>query len=322
MKIDAYATMDHWFEHVHALWRHLEPDWRGTFFMGSYDLCGVAGRCDVVGRAVHPGRSENPVLVSSWRDAARCLRVGRKVILMEHGSGQHFTGYENASYSGATEHRQLALRLVPNEYCAEPHRKNNPKVPVAVIGCPKLDDLVALDDVPSGPVALANHWGDKTPIPEMGSAWFPWHSYYKAVPETFGHSLGHAHPKLWNRISNMVELLGFEPVPHFSEIARRAEVYVSDGMSTLYEFAALDRPVVVLNPPQFRREVNHGGRFWDWADVGVQVDNPNDICDAITEARKELPSQVNRRREIVAEVYPHLGHSGITGAQAIQTHFG
>jgi len=37
MKVDAYATMDHWFDHAYALYKHLEPDHRGTFYMGSYD---------------------------------------------------------------------------------------------------------------------------------------------------------------------------------------------------------------------------------------------------------------------------------------------
>ena len=116
--------------------------------------------------------------------------------------------------------------------------------------------------------------------------------------------------------------MGFEPVRWFGDVCRRAEVYVCDGVSTLYEFAALDRPVVVLNPPSFRRDVHHGGRFWTWADVGVQVDDPTEITEAIIEARREQPSQVARRREIVAEVYPHLGTAGLTGARAIQAHFG
>lgn len=323
MKVDAYATMDHWFEHVQALHRHLEPDYRGSFYMGSYDLCGVAGRTGAVAQAIHPTRSERPILVASWRDAERCLRVGRKVILMEHGIGQSFIGTDNASYSGSSEHLKIALRLVPNEYAAEAHRKALPTVPVQVIGCPKMDDLLTLAPVVSGPVALSNHWGDSNvSVPEMGGAWFQWHEFYDAIPKAFPGALGHAHPKLWGKMNQTLAALGFEPVRWFGDVCRRAEVYVCDGVSTLYEFAALDRPVVVLNPPSFRRDVHHGGRFWTWADVGVQVDNPTEITEAIIEARREQPSQVARRREIVAEVYPHLGTAGLTGARAIQAHFG
>lgn len=322
MRVDAYATMDHWFEHVAALWKHLEPDYRGTFYMGSYDRCGAASRQGLTAQAIHPSRSDRPVLVASWRDAERAIRVGRKVILMEHGIGQHFTDTRNPSYSGAPEHRHVALRLVPNEYAAARHREALPDVPVEVIGCPKMDDLLGLDPVISGPVALSNHWGDKTAVPEMGGAWFQWYEHYAAIPKEFPGALGHAHPKLWDKTNQTLARLGFEPVRWFTDVCRRAEVYVCDGVSTLYEFAALDRPVVVLNPPSFRRDVNHGGRFWDWADVGVQVDDPHDICDAIREARRETPAQVKRRREIVAEVYPNLGHAARYGAMAVQSHFG
>ena len=322
MRIDAYATMDHWFEHVAALYKHLEPDNRGAFYMGSYDQCGAASRAGITAQAIHPTRSDRPVLVASWRDADRCLRVGRKVILMEHGIGQSFVGPTHPSYSGAPEHAQLAMRLVPNELAASRHRAAHPNVPMEIIGVPKMDDLILIPEPGSGHVALSNHWGkDDTLVPEMGGAWFAWFEYYAAVPVAFPGALGHAHPKLWGKMGKLIGTLGFEPVRWFSDVCRRADVYVCDGVSTLYEFAALGRPVVVLNAPQYRKDVEHGGRFWEWADVGVQVDDPHDIVDAIREARRELPTQVRRRREIVAEVFPNLGSAGLAGAKAIQEQF-
>lgn len=321
MRIDAFATMDHWFDHVAAVWRHLEPHERGTFFMGSYDCCGAASRNDVVAEARHPTRTDRPILVASWADASRALRMQRPVILMEHGIGQSFN-VDHASYSGAVEHKALRLRLVPNEQAAERHRNSKArKVPVEVIGCPKMDDLVTLDPPCSDTVALSNHWGDgKTLVPEMSGAWFQWHKHYAAIPQAFPGALGHAHPKLWPKMNQTIEGLGFEPVRYFTDVCRRASVYVCDGVSTLYEFAALDRPVVVLNPPHYRKDVNHGGRFWDWADVGVQVDDPGDIVDAITEARRDLPAQRDRRREITAEVFPFLGASGLRAVSALREH--
>lgn len=316
--------MSHWFEHVAALYRHLDPEHKGAFYMGSYDLCGAASRTRVTAQALHPVRSERPILVASWRDAMRCLRVGRKVILMEHGIGQQFNDTDNPSYVGAPEHRGVALRLVPNEYAASAHRTGlSSSVPVEVIGCPKLDDLIATLPPTNGRVALSNHWGDNsTSVPEMGGAWLAWHESYAAIPEAFPGALGHAHPKLWPTMHLTLGRLGFEPVEWFTDVLRRADVYVCDGVSTLYEFAALDRPVVVLNPPHFRRNVNHGGRFWDWADVGTQVDDPADIVAAIHEARRDDPAQAARRRSIIQEVYPHLGTSGPLGAKVVQSYFG
>src|SRR5574338_484419 len=278
MQVDAYATMDHWFEHVASLWKHLEPDFRGSIYMGSYDLCSVASRADVAAIAIHPPRSNRPILVASWRDAQRCLRAGRRVILMEHGMGQHFVGSDNPSYSGSSEHAKLALRLVPNEYAAERHRAALPSVPVEVIGCPKMDELIQTPPPARGMVALSNHWGGSTTsVPEMGGAWDVWHQHYAAIPAAHPGALGHAHPKLWPTMHRTLANLGFEPVRWCADVARRADVYVCDGVSTLFEFAALDRPVVVLNPPHFRKDVEHGGRFWEWADIGVQVDDPTDI---------------------------------------------
>lgn len=322
MRIDAFATQTHWFDHVAAVWKYLEPDERGTFYMGSYNMCGAASRNAVLAEAKFPPRVDRPILCASWADASRALRVGRPVILMEHGVGQSFN-VKHPSYSGANEHAALRLRLAPNEHAARTHRASKAsKVPVEVVGVPKMDDLVALHPPPGDTVALSNHWGDRnTLVPEMGGAWFEWHQHYLAIPARFPGALGHAHPKLWPKMHGLLAEYGFEPVEHFSAVCRRASVYVCDGVSTLYEFAALDRPVVVLNPPQFRRDVHHGGRFWDWADIGVQVSDPDAICDAIMEARADRPEQAARRREITTEVFPYLGQAGLRAVAAMRSHF-
>ena len=57
----------------------------------------------------------------------------------------------------------------------------------------------------------------------------------------------------------------------FDEVMERSTLYICDNSSTLYEFASTGRPVVVLNAPWFRRDIEHGLRFWEHADVGVSV---------------------------------------------------
>jgi hypothetical protein len=59
-------------------------------------------------------------------------------------------------------------------------------------------------------------------------------------------------------------------VASLREVQRRAAVYVCDNSSSMYEFAATGRPVVVLDLPEgrikgigYRRNINHGLRFWD-----------------------------------------------------------
>jgi CDP-glycerol glycerophosphotransferase (TagB/SpsB family) len=115
--------------------------------------------------------------------------------------------------------------------------------------------------------------------------------------------------------------VGIRFVPEFDDIVRQADVYVCDNSSTLFEFATLDRPVVVLNAPWYRRDVNHGLRFWEYADIGVQVDSPDDLIAGIAEALNDSPARQARRREIVNELYPFLGHAAQHAATQLVEHF-
>jgi CDP-glycerol glycerophosphotransferase (TagB/SpsB family) len=118
------------------------------------------------------------------------------------------------------------------------------------------------------------------------------------------HLLGHGHPRLWGRIARRWAELGVERVPEFADVLDRADVFVCDNSSALYEFASTGRPVVVLNTPIYRRDVEHGLRFWSEADVGVQVDHACDLADAIALALTDPPSVARRRSEIVRAVCP------------------
>jgi len=99
--------------------------------------------------------------------------------------------------------------------------------------------------------------------------------------------------------------MGIEIVQDFSEVCRRADLYVCDNSSTLFEFASTGRPVVVLNDPQFRREVNHGGRFWTWATVGYQCDRPEDLIPTVERALLDPPAQQAERERVLDLAYAY-----------------
>jgi UDP-N-acetylglucosamine:LPS N-acetylglucosamine transferase len=94
-------------------------------------------------------------------------------------------------------------------------------------------------------------------------------------------------------------------------------VYVCDNSSTIYEFAATGRPVVVLNGPHYRRDVHHGLRFWDAADVGIQVDHPRDLPDAIEEALRDPEPRRRAREAALGIVYAHRTGAAQRAAAAL-----
>lgn len=166
-------------------------------------------------------------------------------------------------------------------------------------------------------VAFTWHW-QYADYPEGTSA-LP--HYREAVeslaadPERPYDLLGHAHPRAWAEVDPWYRAIGIEAVASDAEVFARADVLVADTSSLLYEFASLDRPVVVLNAPWYRRDVDHGGRFWEHADVGIQVDEPDDLADAIARSLTDPPAVAQRRREIVAAVYSRV--DGTASARAV-----
>jgi CDP-glycerol glycerophosphotransferase (TagB/SpsB family) len=129
--------------------------------------------------------------------------------------------------------------------------------------------------------------------------------------------IGHGHPRIWPVLEPQYRRFGIEPVAEFDDVMARAAVYVCDNSSTIYEFASTDRPVVVLNAPWYRREVEHGLRFWSLI-PGEQVAGPEELPRAIDRALAEDP-YAERRREVVAEVYAYTdGKAAARAADAIR----
>lgn len=165
-------------------------------------------------------------------------------------------------------------------------------------------------------VAFTWHW-QYDGVPEGRSA-LP---HYRAAVEALAVTprpyalLGHAHPRAWKEVAPWYDQLGIESTPNLDDVFDRADLLVADNTSALYEFASLDRPVLVLNAPWYRRDVEHGGRFWRWADVGVQVDHPDQLAGGITVALTDPPLIAQRRRQIVAEVYASA--DGTAAARAV-----
>lgn len=298
--IDAWASEPQYLAHLEPIWRAMPEGLRGTLYASSRLAIQLAG-AGLDARLRPPERRGGPILVASWSDYS--MTGNRPVIFLEHGAGQTYSDQDRCNPGGRGRER-VVLFLATNSRTAALDHAAYPDAAVEIVGCPRLDDL-ALIPCPADGVAVSWHWENRQ-CPESRSAW----SYYQgAVAELAGFRplIGHAHPRMWPRASRIYRRIGIEPVADFAEVVRRARVYVCDNSSTLFEWAALDRPCVVLNAPWYRRDVEHGLRFWEWAGIGINVDDPADLADAIREAEQDTPEQHNIRLAASSEIYPVRG---------------
>jgi hypothetical protein len=239
-------------------------------------------------------------LVASYKDLTIARRTHRRIVLMQHGAGQSYSN-DNPAYPGGADNDAVGLFLVPGEHAAARWRSAYPRARVEVVGSPRLDDLPPRE---AGPltVALSWHWnGFHTPESQSS---FPW--YRQAVPEIAREFrvIGHGHPRRKD-LPAFYAKHGIEYVPTFEEVCRRADVYVCDNSSTIFEFAATGRPVVLMNAPIYRKGVSHGLRYWDAADVGVQVDHAPDLLPAIRRALEHRPEDIAAREDALESVYTY-----------------
>jgi hypothetical protein len=258
-----------------------------------------------------------PVLVASYGDMKKARRYARRVVMMEHGTGQTYQGAASGSYVGAFDRELVHLVLVPNDAAKAAHDAAHPRIPSVVIGSPYLDHLATLPTPDRGLPCLSFHW-DCQAVPETRTAWPEYAHLLPDLRTEIGPLFGHSHPRLWDRSKAIMLQAGMTLVRDFPDVVQRASVYAIDNSSTLFLFAALDRPVVVINSKHYRRDVHHGGRFWDWADVGPQVDHPSDLPGAMADALKADPT---RRRQIVDECFPHRGDAAQRAVKAIEEVF-
>lgn len=336
MPIDGLAFEPQFVDHAAPVWRALRPAARGEFLTS--DRLGPRAAAEglearllddvAIRRSSAPPRArpgEGPLaFATSIGDIKVGRRLGyRRFVFMEHGCGQAYGGARGGaryhpSYAGGVDRDDVVLFLVPNEYSAKLWRARYPDAAVEIIGSPRLDTLPAREPGDHPVVAVSFHWPAFV-APESGTALGTYQRELPALAKRFA-MIGHAHPKGdWpKRMEATYRQAGIEFVPDFADVCRRADVYVCDNSSTLFEFAATGRPVVVLNSPMYRRHVRHGLRFWDAADVGIQVDRAADLAPAIERAILDPPDVAERREAALRIVYAHRTGAAARAAAAIE----
>lgn len=291
------ASLPHYAEHILPVFNALpdnmrgrrlvdRPSWRGDRTVADITL--VAGMIDI-------------------QTMDRC-----PVVMIEHGAGQTYSDLPGSPYYGGGKHPPHVLGYIsPSDRIANLWRR-----PSVAVGCPKLDRFLP-DPPPAEPRTLAVTWRWDAPIgeicPENRSA-LP---HYRArMNEVIQHwqaegweVLGHGHPRSRDTHDGFWRAHGIIPTWDANEILARSALVIGDNSSLLYEAAALGRKVLCLNAPWYRRDIEHGMRFWS-APPGGMVDDPDQLLDLDITRYVEEDWTRGRREHAVSEAYKFLdGHS-------------
>lgn len=321
--IDAYASQPNY-------WRHLAPI-VGELERRGHDVRSWASRLT---RPWGPrGRPVDPslVLCASWVDARRFETA--RVVYVEHGAGQTYTGVTGEGYAGADALEHVVLFLAPSEHVADRWRARYPQAAVEAVGCPALDrhlkeragqgevDSDARDSAAGVTmsevqplVAITSHWRCGV-CPET----MPALDHFRAALPVLARVsdwkiVGHSHPRAHRMTAQLwaAHDISWESDPDV--VLASASLLVADNTSLLYEAAAVGLPVLVLNAPWYRRSVEHGLRFWSHV-PGIQCDSPATLLPAIAAALDDPPeSQALRAR---AADYAYARTDGSSTARAV-----
>ena len=316
--IDAFATVPNYLQHLAPIWLALPEEERGAFWTaGSLaDMPNVEG---IPHRRVgYPPSGTQLTLVAGYMDEKAARH--RPTVYVEHGAGQTYPGdplaADHPAYNGTSDHDRTVLFLCPNAVVAKRWTDRYPSAYAAAVGCPKLDywhqRILATGGVapPAGdrkPTVAFTFHADNRIIPETMPAWKHYRFELPRILRTLrsqGYEvIGHGHPRLWSHLEPWWQSINVEPVADLGEVFARADLLCGDNTSALPEFASLGKPVLWMNAPWYRRGVNHGGRFWEWPQGQVSVDEPAELLDAIPLALRDTKGAREARRRMVASIY-------------------
>jgi CDP-glycerol glycerophosphotransferase (TagB/SpsB family) len=222
----------------------------------------------------------------------------------------------HSSYAGSLASRdKVVLRLSPNKCHADKEKETLKGIPVEIVGVPKMDEWAEkrnrlITKRNANPemkpvVALSFHWDCKV-CPETRSA-FP--HFANAIEELSEHVelIGHGHPRILAELRPFYHELGIRIAADFPRVLRDADMYICDNSSTIFEFAYLNKPVVLLNNPSYRKDVEQPGnpRFWKYADIGPQVDKPEELVGAVFEAWNNFGHYLPRIQQATDEIFTY-----------------
>lgn len=315
MTVDVLWSQAKYAAHLDPVWAAMTPETRGR-------------RVELVARSPQFSVDERPrrtdvALVAGYLDMRAARRRGyQRIALLEHGIGQTY-GTDDAHLPGGSDRRDVGLFLSPNAHAASRDSARYPRARAVVVGSTVLDTLPARSSAPEGvathtrpTVAVTFHW-HYARVPEMRSAFEHFRAELANLAAAFD-VIGHAHPQAVGMVLPTYKALGIEYEPSYRRVFERADLLVADNTSALFEFASTGRPVVVLNAPEYRRDVEHGLRFWEAAQVGINVGDPAELVDAVAFALGDDDIARARRESALDIVYAFRSGAGQRAAAALE----
>lgn len=318
--VDFYCSQPHYVDHAAPIWQQLDPAARGTFWIAPRTTLHVHARARALDVRFGPPvqRPQQLTVVFGAVD----LPAVQRPILADHGAGQTYQGIDHPAWAGGGGRERVVRFLVPNEHAAAANRRRYPRIPSVIVGSPRVEQLRRIPRRTGGPrVVFSRHW-DGSPlerqVPELRSAWRHWRSAIAALAAASTGLVGlHAHPRVARAAHREAERLSVPFLATFDDVVAAADVYAVDNSSTGFEWAALGRPLIWLDAPWFRREVEHGLRFWSHVDVGVNVSRECEL--AATVDRLVAGCAIGEPRpDLVEDLFPIVDGAAAAAAAAIE----
>ena len=235
------------------------------------------------------GLNQRNMIVAGLPDVDR-IPDAERIILLEHGAGQTYRkGARVYDPSGDTRAvPSVTLYLATNDRIAEQMRPRLPNATIAVVGSPAVEHLW-WEEVASNRITFAVHWASPLQIPEAGTSW-PWSMrILRRLHELYGDRLlVHAHPRIAYRVERDLRRarLDIEFEPEWDRAALDTSILVCDNSSIIWEADALGIGLVLMDPPNWNPNADHGLR-WGWqAEKIPRIRNTEAVKDAMRLAHR------------------------------------
>lgn len=314
--INFYAKEEHFKDHLQPIYQKLSD--------GGFDVRWVL-KDD---RAIDDTKW---AVVASSGDLNKATGDKKMVFYAEHGAGQSYS-MRHSSYAGGQGRDNVCMFLSPGPHVSAKNKHYYPHIPDAEVGVPKLDDLhLAMSpELPSPKpvpvVCISFHW-DCNVCPETKSGFAYFKNSIDKLAEIASNKsdkydsrefelVGHCHPRARKEVKPYFEKLGIRFIEKFEDVLTEADVYVCDNSSTIFEFASIGKPVVLLNPPHYRKHVSHGLRFWTFATIGPNAKNFQTLLDGIRECIHDTRENRALRKSMIDQIY-HKTDGGAAERAAI-----